>query len=165
MFRVPSTVMQIGGLIHFGGVGDGPERDLGSAVGRRRSSDPASGRGCRLSVRPGRKPHGGRAERKLGTKRNPGVRSVGAIQPLTFLHHTDLSVLLQAQNEGGERFRPLAAGSDLVPLMKQGVLTPEAVRAEMERSGVRGMPIRDQMRLQLAFLQEALAAVREARER
>jgi hypothetical protein len=43
---------------------------------------------------------------------------------------------------------------------------PEAVRAEMERSGVRGMPIRDQMRLQLAFLQEALvavaAAVREA---
>ena len=45
---------------------------------------------------------------------------------------------------------------------------PEAVRAEMERSGVRGMPIRDQMRLQLAFLQEgldaALVAVREARE-
>ena len=33
------------------------------------------------------------------------------------------------------------------------------VRAEAERSRVRGMPVRDQMRLQLAFLQEALAAV------
>jgi len=36
---------------------------------------------------------------------------------------------------------------------------PEEVRAEAERSGVRGMPLRDQMRLQLAFLNEALAAV------
>jgi Zinc carboxypeptidase len=34
------------------------------------------------------------------------------------------------------------------------------VRAEMARSGVRGMPIRDQMRLQLAFLEAALAASR-----
>lgn len=37
--------------------------------------------------------------------------------------------------------------------------SPEEVRVEMERSGVRGMPIRDQMRLQLEFLNEALAAV------
>jgi len=36
---------------------------------------------------------------------------------------------------------------------------PEGVRAEMEKAGVRGMPIRDQMRLQLAYLEEALAAV------
>ena len=36
---------------------------------------------------------------------------------------------------------------------------PEEVRAEMEKSGVRGMPIRDQMRLQLAFLNAALVAV------
>lgn len=36
----------------------------------------------------------------------------------------------------------------------------EEVRAEAERSGVRGMPIRDQMRLQLAFLDEALALLR-----
>jgi hypothetical protein len=35
----------------------------------------------------------------------------------------------------------------------------EEVRAEAERSGVRPMPLRDQMRLQLAFLNEALAAV------
>jgi hypothetical protein len=36
---------------------------------------------------------------------------------------------------------------------------PEAVRAEAERRGVTGMPIHDQMRLQLAYLDEALAAV------
>lgn len=36
--------------------------------------------------------------------------------------------------------------------------TPGEVRAEAEKSGVRGMPLRDQMRLQLAFLEEALAA-------
>jgi hypothetical protein len=39
---------------------------------------------------------------------------------------------------------------------------PEEVRAEMERSGVLGMPIRDQMRLQLAFLNEALASASAA---
>jgi hypothetical protein len=39
---------------------------------------------------------------------------------------------------------------------------PEAVQAEMEASGVRGMPIRDQMRLQLAFLDAALVAVQES---
>jgi hypothetical protein len=38
----------------------------------------------------------------------------------------------------------------------------EAVRAEMARSGVRGMPIRDQMRLQLAFLEAALASASAA---
>ncbi len=36
------------------------------------------------------------------------------------------------------------------------------VRAEMERSGVRGMPIRDQMRLQLEFLNQALASASTA---
>lgn len=37
--------------------------------------------------------------------------------------------------------------------------TEEELRSEMEKSGVRGMPIRDQMRLQIAFLNEALEAV------
>jgi hypothetical protein len=37
------------------------------------------------------------------------------------------------------------------------------VRSEMETSGVRGMPIRDQMRLQLEFLNEALKAVKGAK--
>jgi hypothetical protein len=36
----------------------------------------------------------------------------------------------------------------------------EDVRIEMEKSGVRGMPIRDQMRLQLEFLDEALRVAR-----
>jgi zinc carboxypeptidase len=36
---------------------------------------------------------------------------------------------------------------------------PDEVRAEVGRTGVRGMPIRDQMRLQLAFLDESLAIV------
>ena len=39
---------------------------------------------------------------------------------------------------------------------------PEEVRAEMERGGVRGMPIRDQMRLQLAFLNAALESASAA---
>jgi hypothetical protein len=38
----------------------------------------------------------------------------------------------------------------------------DEVRAEMERSGVRGMPIRDQMRLQLEFLDQALASASTA---
>jgi hypothetical protein len=38
----------------------------------------------------------------------------------------------------------------------------EEARAEMTRLGIRAMPIRDQMRLQLAFLQQALDSVRSA---
>lgn len=39
---------------------------------------------------------------------------------------------------------------------------PEEIRGEMERAGVRGMPLRDQMRLQLAFLEEVLQASGES---
>ena len=63
--------------------------------------------------------------------------------------------------------RPLEAGETGRPddprfrafLARIAGKAPEEVRAEMEKSGVRGMPIRDQMRLQLAFLNAALAAV------
>ncbi len=41
---------------------------------------------------------------------------------------------------------------------------PEAVRSEAARQGIRGMPLRDQMRLQLAFLNEGIAAVTNDRE-
>lgn len=41
---------------------------------------------------------------------------------------------------------------------------PDAVRAEAARQGIRGMPVRDQMRLQLAFLDEAIAAVQAGRQ-
>ncbi|HEX2225320.1 MAG TPA: M14 family zinc carboxypeptidase [Thermoanaerobaculia bacterium] len=40
---------------------------------------------------------------------------------------------------------------------------PETSRAEAARLGLRGMPARDQMRLQLAFLHEAIAAVQAQR--
>jgi hypothetical protein len=67
--------------------------------------------------------------------------------------------------------RPLEAGESGRPddphfrafLDRIAGKTPEEVRTEMEKSGVRGMPIRDQMRLQLAFLNAALAAVGKAR--
>jgi hypothetical protein len=67
--------------------------------------------------------------------------------------------------------RPLEAGESGRPddphfrafLARIAGKDPEEVRVEMEKSGVRGMPIRDQMRLQLAFLNAALAAVGNAR--
>jgi hypothetical protein len=37
--------------------------------------------------------------------------------------------------------------------------SPDELRAAAGRLGLRGMPVRDQMRLQLAYLEEALCAV------
>jgi zinc carboxypeptidase len=82
------------------------------------------------------------------------VRSLGG-DPLTLVSEMPLFL------------RPLAAGESGRPddprftawLGRLSALPPEQVRAEAARSGVRGMPIRDQMRLQLAFLEAALAAV------
>ncbi len=67
--------------------------------------------------------------------------------------------------------RPLEAGESGRPddphfrafLARIAGKTSEEVRTEMEKSGVRGMPIRDQMRLQLAFLNAALLAVGNTR--
>ncbi|HEV8579595.1 MAG TPA: M14 family zinc carboxypeptidase [Thermoanaerobaculia bacterium] len=64
--------------------------------------------------------------------------------------------------------RPLVAGETGRPddlrfrafLDRIAVMPADEVRAEATRAGVRGMPMRDQMRLQLAFLDEALALVR-----
>lgn len=64
--------------------------------------------------------------------------------------------------------RPLEAGETGRPddprfrafLNRLAGRSAEEMRTEAERSGVRGMPLRDQMRLQLAFLDEALAVVR-----
>jgi hypothetical protein len=63
--------------------------------------------------------------------------------------------------------RPLEAGETGRPddprfrafLGRLAGKSPDEVRAEAERSGVRGMPMRDQMRLQLAFLEEALSVI------
>jgi hypothetical protein len=64
--------------------------------------------------------------------------------------------------------RPLTAGETGRPddprfrafLDRLAGRSADEVRIEAERCGVRGMPLRDQMRLQLAFLEEALTAVR-----
>lgn len=79
------------------------------------------------------------------------VRSLGG-DPFTFVSEMPLFL------------RPLPAGDTGRPddpvfrawLESMALASPEEVRAGMEQAGVRGMPVRDQMRLQLAFLDEAL---------
>jgi hypothetical protein len=81
------------------------------------------------------------------------VRSLGG-DPFTMVSEMPLFLRPLEEGETGRpddpRFRAF--------LERIAGEAPEAVRAEMEKSGVRGMPIRDQMRLQLAFLQEGLDA-------
>ncbi|HEX7180957.1 MAG TPA: M14 family zinc carboxypeptidase [Thermoanaerobaculia bacterium] len=83
------------------------------------------------------------------------VRSLGG-DPFTLV--SEMPLFLRPLEEG-ETGRP----DDPRFLAWRGRLaacsTDEEVRAEAGRSGVRGMPLRDQMRLQLAFLNEALTAV------
>jgi zinc carboxypeptidase len=85
------------------------------------------------------------------------VRSLGG-DPFTMV--SEMPVFLRPLEEG-ETGRP----DDPHFRAFLGRLTgkpPDEVRAEAARSGVRGMPIRDQMRLQLAFLEEALGVVRRS---
>jgi len=82
------------------------------------------------------------------------VRSLGG-DPFTMVSEMPLFLRPLEEGETGRpddpRFRAF--------LDRIAGKSPEEVRTEMEKSGVRGMPIRDQMRLQLAFLNAALAAV------
>jgi hypothetical protein len=82
------------------------------------------------------------------------VRSLGG-DPFTMV--SEMPLFLRPL-EPGETGRP-DDPRFLAFLSRASSGSPEEVRAEMERSGVRGMPIRDQMRLQLELLNEALAAV------
>lgn len=83
------------------------------------------------------------------------VRSLGG-DPFTLVSEMPLFLRPLEEGESGRpddpRFRAwlgrMAALGD-----------SELVRAEAEGQGVRGMPLRDQMRLQLAFLEEALRVV------
>jgi len=81
------------------------------------------------------------------------VRSLGG-DPFTFV--SEMPLFLRPLDEGDTgrpddpRFRAFFERL----LGKE----PDEVRAEAARSGVRPMPLRDQMRLQLAFLNEALAS-------
>ncbi|MGI8549666.1 MAG: FAD binding domain-containing protein [Dehalococcoidia bacterium] len=44
-----------------------------------------------------------------------------------YLHHTDLTIVLRALYHGAGDFRPLAGGTDLVPLLKRDIVEPVAV--------------------------------------
>ncbi len=82
------------------------------------------------------------------------VRSLGG-DPFTMVSEMPLFLRPLEEGETGRpddpRFRAF--------LDRIAGRSPEEVLTEMEKSGVRGMPIRDQMRLQLAFLNAALAAI------
>lgn len=83
------------------------------------------------------------------------VRSLGG-DPFTMVSEMPLFLRPLEEGETGRPDDPrfLAWRARMAALR-----TDEGLRAEAARSGVRGMPLRDQMRLQLAFLNEALAAV------
>jgi hypothetical protein len=86
------------------------------------------------------------------------VRSLGG-DPFTLV--SEMPLFLRPL-EGGETGRPDDPRFRAF-LGRVAGRPAEEVQIEMEKSGVRGMPIRDQMRLQLAFLNEALAIVGEMR--
>ncbi|MES1242641.1 MAG: M14 family zinc carboxypeptidase [Acidobacteriota bacterium] len=76
------------------------------------------------------------------------VRSLGG-DPFTFVSEMPLFL------------RPLPPGDTGRPddpVFRAWLESIRGERGEMEEAGVRGMPLRDQMRLQLAFLEEALRA-------
>ena len=81
------------------------------------------------------------------------VRSLGG-DPLTLVSELPLFLLPRRHFEGDELVRP-AAIFDLRRLAGDET----ALAAAAERHGLRPMPIRDQMRLQILFLEEALEAV------
>ncbi len=83
------------------------------------------------------------------------VRSLGG-DPFTFVSEMPLFLRPLVEGETGRPDDPRFL--DWLGRARSAA-TPEETRAEMERGGVRGMPLRDQMRLQLAFLNEVLAAV------
>lgn len=78
------------------------------------------------------------------------IRSLGG-DPFTFV--SEMPLFLRPLPEGD-------TGRPDDPVFRdwlERVAVSSDVRTEMEQAGVRGMPLRDQMHLQLAFLEEALA--------
>lgn len=82
------------------------------------------------------------------------VRSLGG-DPLTLVSEMPLFLRPLEEGETGRPDDPHFRAF----LNRAAGMSPDDLRSEAERNGVRGMPIRDQMRLQLAFLNEALRAV------
>lgn len=82
------------------------------------------------------------------------VRSLGG-DPFTFVSEMPFFLRPLPPGDTGRPDNPVfRAWLERVTLSR-----PEAVPGEMEKAGVRGMPLRDQMRLQLAFLEEVMRAV------
>ena len=96
------------------------------------------------------------------------VRSLGG-DPLTLV--SEMPLFLLPQERGGVGRVPEytpgisdKAGFQLWLQRFAGERSAAEVQAEAERIGLRGMPIRDQMRLQVEFLNEGLRAVRRENE-
>jgi len=83
------------------------------------------------------------------------VRALGG-DSLTLVSEMPLFLLPAEHFPPENPVRP-RAGSELGALAESN--DPERLRAEALRFGVRAMPIADQMRLQLAYLEEGLAAI------
>jgi hypothetical protein len=85
------------------------------------------------------------------------VRGLGG-DPLTLVSEMPLFLLPAEhyrQASGKELVRPPALAG-----LRELAGDPEALAAEVKRLGIRPMPIADQMRLQLSYLEEGMAAVR-----
>ncbi len=98
--------------------------------------------------------------RSLGDEKTAGlfrpssmefVRSLGG-DPLTLVSEMPLFLLPAEHYQGGDVVSPAVLGK------LRGLTDPEELRREAERIGIEPMPIEDQMHLQLAFLEEGLAA-------
>jgi hypothetical protein len=82
------------------------------------------------------------------------VRSLGG-DPFTFVSEMPLFLRPLPEGDTGRPDDPVFRAW----LERTALAGPEEVKVGMEEAGVRGMPLRDQMRLQLAFLEEGLRAV------
>jgi hypothetical protein len=86
------------------------------------------------------------------------VRGLGG-DPFTLVSEMPLFLRPRAAREGAAADESAERARLHAELTAASAAGDSGLRAEAERRGIRGMPIRDQMRLQLAFLNEGLAAV------
>jgi hypothetical protein len=82
------------------------------------------------------------------------VRSLGG-DPFTFVSEMPLFLRPLPPGDTGRPDDPVFRAW----LERAALARPDEIPGEMEKAGVRGMPLRDQMRLQLAFLEEAMRIV------
>jgi hypothetical protein len=96
-----------------------------------------------------------RGEPEMAAKFRPSsmeyVRSLGG-DPFTFVSEMPLFLRPLPPGDTGRPDHPVFRAW----LEKAALARPDEIPGEMEKAGVRGMPLRDQMRLQLSFLEKAL---------